>query len=49
MQKRIGIIMVFSSFMLIAQAQQKLNYPEADRVSYELFLQGKWRELVDYS
>lgn len=49
MQKRIGIIMVFFSFLLMAQAQQKLNYQEADRVSYELFLQGKWKELIDYS
>ncbi|MBW6534332.1 MAG: hypothetical protein K0B11_04955 [Mariniphaga sp.] len=49
MQKRIGLIVVFTLFLLAVQAQQKLNYPEVDKVSYELFLQGKWVELIDYS
>ena len=49
MQKRIGLIVVFTLLLLIVQAQQKLNYPEVDKVSYELFLQGKWAELIDYA
>jgi len=49
MQKRIGLIVVFTAFLLMAQAQQKLSYPEVDKVSYELYLQGKWVELIDYS
>jgi hypothetical protein len=49
MQKRIGLIVLFITFLLAVQAQQKLNYPEVDKVSYELFLQGKWGELIDYA
>ncbi len=49
MQKRIGLIVVFTLFLLAVQAQQKLNYPEVEKVSYELYLQGKWAELIDYS
>jgi hypothetical protein len=49
MQKRIGLIVAFTLFLLVVQAQQKLNYPEVDKVSYELYLQGKWTELIDYA
>ncbi|WP_372948034.1 tetratricopeptide repeat protein [Mariniphaga sp.] len=49
MQKRIGLIVVLTLFLLAVQAQQKLNYPEVDKVSYELYMQGKWTELIDYS
>jgi hypothetical protein len=49
MQKRIGLIVTFTLFLLAVQAQQKLNYPEVDKVSYELYLQGKWGELIDYA
>lgn len=49
MQKRIGLMVAFTLFLLTVQAQQKLNYPEVDKVSYELFLQGKWAELIEYS
>jgi hypothetical protein len=49
MQKRFGLIVAFTLFLIVAQAQQKLNYPEVDKVSYELYLQGKWTELIDYS
>ena len=49
MQKRIGLIVVFTAFLLVVQAQQKLNYPEVDKVSYELYLKGKWAELIDYT
>ena len=49
MQKRLGLIVLFSLFLLAVQAQQKLNYPEVDKVSYELYLQGKWTKLIDYS
>jgi hypothetical protein len=49
MQKRFGLIMAFTLFLLMAQGQEKLNYPEVDKVSYELFLQGKWIELIDFA
>jgi len=49
MQKRIELIVVLILFLLAVQAQQKLNYPEVDKVSYELYMQGKWTELIDYA
>jgi hypothetical protein len=49
MQKRIGLIVILMGILLAVQAQQKLSYTEVDKVSYELYLQGKWAELVDYS
>ena len=49
MQKRIGLIVALTLFLLAAQAQQKLNFPEVDKVSYELYMQGKWEELIDFA
>lgn len=49
MQKRTGLTLLLTLFLLMTQAQQKLNYPEVDKISYELYFQGKWAELIDYS
>jgi hypothetical protein len=49
MQKRTGLTLLLTLILLMTQAQQKLNYPEVDKVSYELYLQGKWAELIDYA
>lgn len=49
MQKRIGLTLVLTLFLLVVQAQQNLNYPEVDKVSYDLYIQGKWAELIDYA
>ena len=49
MQKRIGFIALFILLFLSVQAQQKLNYPEVDKASYDLFLQGNWEELIHYA
>jgi hypothetical protein len=35
--------------VLTAVAQKKLNFVEVDKVSYELFQQQKWHELIDYA
>ena len=42
----ITIIVLLSSF--ISVAQQKPTYDEADIFSYNLYLNGKWKELLDY-
>jgi hypothetical protein len=49
MSKRIGIAAILFLFLFAASAQKKLNYIEVDKVSYELFQQQKWKELIDYS
>lgn len=49
MQKRIGLTWLFLLFLLTLQAQPELNYQEADSVSYALYLEGKWDELIDYT
>jgi hypothetical protein len=49
MQKRIGLTLWLVLFLLVVQAQPKLNYQEADSVSYALYMEGKWNELIDYS
>jgi len=49
MSKRIVIICLFMVFLTVAKAQEKLNYVEADKQSYQLFLDGKWPELIQFS
>ena len=49
MQKRLGLTLVSMVLLLTVQAQQKLNFPEVDKTSYDLYLQGKWKELIQYS
>lgn len=49
MSKRIGLITVLIVLALYVNAQQKLNVPEVDKTSYELFQQKKWKELIDYA
>jgi hypothetical protein len=36
-------------FLIAAQAQEKLNYAEVDKQSYQLFLEEKWPELIQFS
>ena len=49
MSKRIGIsiLLVIASQLLLAQ--QKWNYTEVDKKSYELFQQQKWEELISFN
>ena len=49
MSKRIGITFIFTTILLAASAQQKWNYIEVDKTSYELFQQQKWAELIDFA
>ncbi|MFV0590821.1 MAG: hypothetical protein ACK5M7_05510 [Draconibacterium sp.] len=49
MSKRIGITLIFLSVMYGLNAQQKWNYPEVDKKSYELFLQKDWKQLIAFN
>jgi hypothetical protein len=49
MSKRIGITILFSLFLLTVSAQQKLNFVEVDKKSYELYQQKKWKGLIKFS
>ena len=49
MSKRIGIIGICLIILFTANAQQKWNYVEVDKKSYELFQQKKWTELADFN
>ena len=47
MSKRIGTLLLFLIFLTLAKAQEKLNFPDVDKQSYELFLENKWPELIE--
>lgn len=49
MSKRITIIAVLLLSIFAVSAQEKLNDAEVDKVSYQLFNQQKWEELINYS
>ncbi|MDP2336820.1 MAG: hypothetical protein Q8N05_10300 [Bacteroidota bacterium] len=49
MSKRIALMSLFMVFLTVAKAQQKLNYLEVDKRSYELFQEKKWPELIQFS
>lgn len=49
MSKRIGLILVSLLLVHNVVSQQKLNFPEVDKTSYELFQKEKWKELIDYA
>lgn len=49
MSKRIGITVLLISILFSVSAQQKWNYLEVDKKSYELFQQQKWAELIDFA
>lgn len=49
MSKRIGLIGLFMFLLFVAKAQEKLNYAEVDKQSYQLFLEEKWPELIQFS
>ena len=49
MSKRFGLTGVFLLVLMAVSAQQKWNYPEIDKKSYELYQQKKWHDLIDYA
>lgn len=49
MSKRIIIASLFMVFLTVSKAQEKMNYAEVDKQSYQLFLEEKWPELITYS
>ena len=49
MPKRIATIFLLMILMLDAIAQEKLNYAEVDRRSYQLFQENKWPELIQFA
>jgi len=49
MSKRIGLLGLFILFLFVAKAQEKLNFAEVDKQSYQLFLEEKWPELIKFS
>lgn len=49
MQKRTGLIITATLLFLAVHARPQLNYPEVEKTSYELYLQGRWKELIRYS
>ena len=48
MSKRIGITTVALFFFIALWAQQKWNYPEVEKKSYELYLQKDWTGLIEF-
>lgn len=49
MPKRVGLTAFILFFFMIAFTQEEWNYSGVDKKSYELFVQQKWTELIDYS
>lgn len=49
MSKQIGLMGFLMFFLFVAKAQEKLNYAEVDKQSYQLFLEEKWPELIQFS
>jgi len=49
MSKRIGITLLFIAIFSVLSAQQKWNYAEVDKKSYELFLQKNWEGLITFN
>lgn len=49
MSKRIGLTVLFFILLGGVMAQKKLNYIEVDKKSYQLFLEQKWSELIEFS
>ena len=49
MSKRIGITAILLLFLIVASAQKKLSYIDADKKSFELYQQQKWNELIEFS
>lgn len=49
MSKRIGISLLLFFTAVAIHAQQKWNYPEVDKKSFELYQQQKWDELIDFN
>jgi len=48
MSKRIGITILAFFFFVTLWAQQKWNYPEVEKKSYELYIQKDWVGLIEF-
>jgi tetratricopeptide (TPR) repeat protein len=46
MSKRIAIMGLLMSLLIGVKAQEKLNIADVDMKTYQLFLEGKWTELI---
>jgi len=49
MPKRLKLLFILIFFVGLISAQEKLNFVQVDKHTYELFIQQKWSELIDYS
>jgi len=49
MPKRLSLFFILLFLVGIGSAQEKLNFIQVDKHSYDLFLQQKWTELINYS
>ncbi len=49
MSKRIGLTVILTTVLFTVSAQQKWNFAEVDKKSYELFQQQKWTDLIDFA
>jgi hypothetical protein len=49
MSKRFGLTTCLLVLLMAVSAQQKLNYADVDKKSYELYTQQKWAELIDFA
>jgi tetratricopeptide (TPR) repeat protein len=49
MSKQTGLIILLLLILHGATAQEKWNYVEVDKKSYELYQQQKWTELIDFA
>jgi hypothetical protein len=49
MSKQIGLILLLLFIQQVATAQEKWNFGEVDKKSYELYQQQKWAELIDFA
>jgi hypothetical protein len=49
MSKYFGFVIILLLMIMAGYAQPTLNYPAVDKTSWELFQQGKWTELIEYS
>jgi hypothetical protein len=49
MPGKTGLILFFLLLFFSVTAQEKLNFAEVDKKSYDLFVQQKWKELINYS
>jgi tetratricopeptide (TPR) repeat protein len=49
MSKRFGLTTCLLVLLVAVSAQQKLNYADVDKKSYDLYTEQKWAELIDFA